>query len=56
MQETGEFVVRESQRADASGMAASSIAGTVGLSGWRVPFAKLSKTVWEALGGRDVRR
>ena len=44
MQETGEFVVRESQRADASGMAASIIAETDELSGWRVPFAKLSKS------------
>ena len=39
MQETGEFVVRESQRADASGMAASLIAEMVELSGWKVPTA-----------------
>ena len=43
MQETGEFVARESQRADALGMAASIIDELVESSGWMVPFAKLSK-------------
>ena len=50
MQEIGEFVARESQRADASGMAASLIAETVELSGWRVPTAKLTKSCLRIVG------
>ena len=50
MQETGEFVVRESQRADASGMAALLIAEMVELIGWRVPTAKLLKSCLRSVG------
>ena len=50
MQETGEFVVRESQRADVSGMAASLIAEMVELSGWRVATAKLTKSCLRSVG------